>query len=329
MAKGSFRKFDPNAELNDKRDAEHALLKKVANLERDIRKQRISREIQEDYQYNDMGKLLAPVTNANLAIAEKQQPFLEQSYYTRKEIESQKPILQQLLNEATTSNYQMAKAIEGQRAKIHNVSDFVARALGSRNDDSGLAIKPDTRLGASPLDFTIGTKTITFQGNELYMDDESYDATPGLMKLLTRKEYDGSANEYDIQSYLDIVKKSKAYRQNPTAQNSRPLSSQSSKWTLIVGPWYKDTVAKSKSPDKQGQGLIDNNSVSNLPAMIYNFLPSDPNALVERLDLLFKSQEAGNTGNFNEIMAIIQFLYNNKHIRKRRYDELMLRARIT
>ena len=54
------------------------------------------------------------------------------------------------------------------------------------------------------------------------------------------------------------------------------------------------------------------------------FLPSDPNALCERLDLLMASKQAGNTGLRNEIVSICEELLRQKILSRDAYKNLML-----
>ena len=54
-------------------------------------------------------------------------------------------------------------------------------------------------------------------------------------------------------------------------------------------------------------------------------IPSDPVALVDRLDLLLASKEAGNTGVRNELVSICDELLRQKVMNKSDYKKLMLR----
>jgi len=54
------------------------------------------------------------------------------------------------------------------------------------------------------------------------------------------------------------------------------------------------------------------------------FLPSDPNALCERLELLMASKQAGNTGLRNEIVSICDELLRQKNLSRDAYKNLML-----
>ena len=53
------------------------------------------------------------------------------------------------------------------------------------------------------------------------------------------------------------------------------------------------------------------------------YLPSDPNALIERLDLLLTSKQAGNTGVGNEIVAVSDELLRQNIINIPTYKKLM------
>jgi len=53
-------------------------------------------------------------------------------------------------------------------------------------------------------------------------------------------------------------------------------------------------------------------------------MPSDPDALLDRLDLLLASTDAGNTGVRNELVSICDELLRQKVMGKSDYKNLML-----
>ena len=61
-------------------------------------------------------------------------------------------------------------------------------------------------------------------------------------------------------------------------------------------------------PFKSGEGL--------------KILPSDPNALIDRFDLLFSSKKAGHTGVRNEIVSILDELKRQGVINTKEYKKL-------
>ena len=80
-----------------------------------------------------------------------------------------------------------------------------------------------------------------------------------------------------------MVKTNALYR-NYDLKNPRPRASNSKKWVFILALIWRDREKY------EGKGVV--------------VIPSDPNALLERLDLLLASQEAGHTGVGNELVSI-------------------------
>ena len=78
--------------------------------------------------------------------------------------------------------------------------------------------------------------------------------------------------------------KTNALRVGNNPESKKPKSSKSYKWNTIL----KDIWGKRK--EYEGSVVV--------------VIPSDPNALLERLDLLLASQEAGHTGVGNELVSI-------------------------
>ena len=93
----------------------------------------------------------------------------------------------------------------------------------------------------------------------------------------------------DIKDYERLMIKTKALHRGNNPKNPYPKSSNSKKWLGLLSPiWNKYKAISSKK--FEGTGIV--------------ILPSDPNALLERLDLLLASQKAGHTGVRNELVSI-------------------------
>ena len=88
----------------------------------------------------------------------------------------------------------------------------------------------------------------------------------------------------DKDDYRDLLVKTNALHQDFNPKHPNPRSSASYKWKNILGPIWHDM----RGYDEKGVVIM----------------PSDPNALLERLDLLLASQEAGHTGVGNELVSI-------------------------
>ena len=105
--------------------------------------------------------------------------------------------------------------------------------------------------------------------------------TSGLWELIMSKEPKDFTEE-DYGNYARLVIKTNALRQvdNP----NKPKSSGGHKWTRLLSDIWKN------KKEYEGSGVI--------------VISSDPNTLLERLDLLLASQEAGHTGVGNELVSI-------------------------
>ena len=96
-------------------------------------------------------------------------------------------------------------------------------------------------------------------------------------------------------------------RRDNDPNNPRPKSSKSRKWNNVV------------------KNIWDNKDVFEGEGTKTIVIPSNPNALLERLDLLMASREAGNTGTRNELVSICDELLRQKIINKNEYKNIMLR----
>ena len=91
---------------------------------------------------------------------------------------------------------------------------------------------------------------------------------------MSKNPRDYTDDDYDNYAKL-MVKTNALYRDNNPDRNY-PKSSKGQKWKRIL-----KTIWDNRE-EYEGSGVI--------------VIPSDPNALLERLDLLLSSQEAGHTG---------------------------------
>ena len=130
----------------------------------------------------------------------------------------------------------------------------------------------------------INNKLAVIQNNDLVVGRDEYDGTRGLWELIVSKEPKVFTNE-DYENYAKLMVKSNALRVNNDPDSKKPKSSRSYKWNTIL----KDIWANRR--EYEGKGVVV-------------VIPEDPNALLERLDLLLASQEAGHTGVGNELVSI-------------------------
>ena len=126
-------------------------------------------------------------------------------------------------------------------------------------------------------------KVLTIAYNNIVVDGEKFRGTPGLWELIM-EEKPGKVKKDDLEEYKDLLRKTNALHKDFNPNSPYPRSSRSDKWKFLLRPiWYEIR-------GYEGEGVV--------------IMSSDPNALLERLDLLLASQKAGNTGVVNELVSI-------------------------
>ena len=152
--------------------------------------------------------------------------------------------------------------------------------------------------------FYIGTKEVEIKGDNIIIDNTSYQGTPGLWELIvSRNPNKDLYNPIDFENYKRILIETDAIRseKNP----NRVKSAKAAKWRLVKPIW--EVV-------KKGKGVT--------------VIPSNPNALLERLDRLLASQDAGNTGVGNELTSICDALKRQGVINADAYKKINLLIKI-
>ena len=155
------------------------------------------------------------------------------------------------------------------------------------------------------LYYYIGNKQATIADNNIITDNEKFKGTPGLWKLIMAKKPIGFTDK-DYSNYKRLMIKTNALRVGNKPDINKPRSSKSYKWTKILSLiWYG---RKEYEKEYEGKGVV--------------VIPSDPNALLERLDLLLASKEAGHTGVENELVSICDKLKRQGVLDLRSYKKL-------
>ena len=126
-------------------------------------------------------------------------------------------------------------------------------------------------------------KILTIAYNNIIVEGEKFRGTPGLWELIMEDNRRNYTRE-DEDEYGRLLIKTNALHHDFDPKNTNPRSSKRDKWKNILSPiWHN-------REKYVGKGVV--------------VIPSDPNAWLERLDLLLASQEAGHTGVGNELVSI-------------------------
>ena len=133
------------------------------------------------------------------------------------------------------------------------------------------------------------------------VEDEEYEGTRCLWELIVSKE-PKDFNKDDYNNYAKLMLKTNALLVDYNPEKRKPKSNPGYKWKNILSEIWHNKEKYEES------GVI--------------VIPSDPNALLERLDLLIASQEAGHTGVGNELVSICDELKRQGVLDTKTYKKL-------
>ena len=160
------------------------------------------------------------------------------------------------------------------------------------------------RLYDKDRKFYIGNKQAIIVDNDLVIGKDEYEGTPGLWELIVSKNPDKTIyTPKDKENYVKLMVKTNALCVGNNQDSKKPKSSKSDKWKYLLSEIW------TKRREYEGSGVV--------------VIPSDPNTLLERLDLLFASQEAGHTGVGNELVSICDELKRQGVLNSESYKNLI------
>ena len=176
--------------------------------------------------------------------------------------------------------------------------------------------------------FKIGDKFIKIENDNIKVvgEDKAINGTVGLWALITAKN--PKPNDYtlnDKKEYKDLLIKTNAIFKNNDPTETRPKGNyQGNKWNNIIKPIWEEIKPKPKGKGKgKGKGKRQEDpKPGTSKGGGLKILPSDPNALIDRFDLLFSSKKAGHTGVRNEIISILDELKRQGVINVNEYKKL-------
>ena len=295
-----------------KRDA---IVKEYLNLKKNIRDNLLSERIGELQLQTDLSKFYKPITETQKAttreITEGLKPIIETQKATAREItEGLKPIKEGIekIPEAilTIGEEEEEDEEEEHEEDRELVGDIAYYYLNIPNPDKDFGI---TKKGR---DHFIGKEHVIIKDNNIFLPKlgEEFIGTDGLWELLTSKNPQNFTDK-DYDMYEDLMVMTNALHRDNDEDNPHPKGNHKTyKWLNIIRPiWYKKKGGIYRFPKKKdGKGLV--------------VIPSDPNALLERLDLLLASQEAGHTGVRNELVSICDELKRQGVLDTKAYKKL-------
>ena len=194
-------------------------------------------------------------------------------------------------------------------------------------------------LYAENKKFKIGDKQATIKDNNIIIEGKIYIGTPGLWELITSNNPQNFTEE-DYINYRDLLIQTNTIYQGNNPNQNRAKSSGGDKWNKLIKPIW-EYIKESKKPPEGGKGKGKGKGKGRKKRQEdpqpgpsgtdpqpgpsgggLKILPSDPNALIDRFDLLFSSKKAGHTGVRNEIISILDELKRQGVIDINEYKKL-------
>ena len=146
--------------------------------------------------------------------------------------------------------------------------------------------------------FYIGNKEIEFDHDDIIVDGSRFKGTEGFWDILINKSPSHYEDD-DFNDYARLMRLTNAIHQNNDPNNNRPKSSTSKKYKEIIKPIWEHLKGTT------GNGLLNTDD------------------LIDRFDLLMASKKAGNTGVTDELLDIVDKLYNQNIIDKKEHKILL------
>ena len=270
----------------------------------------IARKVGEAEYQTGLTKLFKPVTETQKATTKE---ITDAQKAATEKITKELLPIQEGLEKLPSVTFPAYPAVEMTKEEIINIEPIAVNALMSLGTKEGI----DRTFGIHKKDgkYHIGNKPITIKGNNIIIEDNEYEGTKGLWELIIFKNPD-NYTEDDYLNYINLLVQTNTIYQGNNPNQNRAKSSGGDKWNKLISPVWEH-IKESKKPLERKRRQQDPITGDGL-----KILPSDPNALIDRFDLLFSSQKAGHTGVKNEIVSILDELKRQGVINVNEYKKL-------
>ena len=276
-----------------KRDA---IVKEYLELKKNIRDNFLSERIGEQQLQTDLSKFYRPITETQKATARE---ITEGLKPIREGIEKLPEAIQPI-GKTTEEEEEEEEEDEEDEEEDESVGEIARYYLNKQYRDVTFGIRKEKGH------HYIGNQHVIIDDNDIIIakDGDRFEGTSGLWELIMSRE-PGGFSKKDRYNYGRLMLKTNALHKHYDPNNKYPRSSGSYKWKYILSPiWY----GEEPEVGYQGKGVV--------------VIPSDPNTLLERLDLLLASQEAGHTGVRNELVSICDELKRQGVLDTKAYKKL-------
>ena len=267
------------------------IVKEYLELKKNIRDNLLGERTGEQLQ-TDLSKFFKPITETQKAT-------------TREITEGLQPIKEGIENLPQAITFPAYPSIEAFKKPLEEEdTQYIGEVAEKYLRKFATKGEADTTYGLYDRygNFYIGNKPVVIIDNNIVVDGkEEYEGTPGLWELIVSKNPTDYTND-DYVNYARLMLKTNTLHRDNNPDSNYPKSSKGQKWNNILKDIWK------YRKEYEGSGVV--------------VIPSDPNALLERLDLLLASQEAGHTGVRNKLVSICDELKRQGVLDTKAYKKL-------
>ena len=204
---------------------------------------------------------------------------------------------------------------------------YIQSNLGRTTTRAGLYSEDDN--------LKIGYRPVKIENDDIIINDERFRGTPGLWELITSNDIPEKEKykSEDLANYITIMNITKATYD----KNNKRIGGKNKKMNNLIKPLVialeeggGDKLIKEinkhfgfeEEADEEYEEYEEEYILPSTSGTGLKILPSDPNALIDRFDLLFSSKKAGHTGVRNEIVSILDELKRQGVIKTNEYKKL-------
>ena len=290
----------------------------------------VAKKVGEIEYQTGLTKLFKPVTEAQKATAKE---ITEAQKATAEKITQEllpiKESIEKLPEAISFPTYPALELTEEELIKIGPIArKYIQSNLGRTTTKAGIYSEDDN--------LKIAYRPVKIENDDIIIDGERFKGTPGLWELITsynipeKEKY----NATDLRDYITIMHITKATYD----KNNKRIGGNNNKMNTLIKPLVialekgggdklikeinKHFGFEEETDEEEEYEEYEEFTLSPTKGTGLKILPSDPNALIDRFDLLFSSKKARHTGVRNEIVSILDELKRQGVLKTNEYKKL-------
>ena len=312
------------------------LIRNFIETRKRIKDNFIAKKVGEIEYQTGLTKLFKPVTETQKATAEE---ITDAQKATAEKITSELlPIKEGIEKLPEALSFPAYPALEMTEEELIKIGPIASKYLlpTFRQKATQSDIKPGDSKGTF---FKIGETPIKIENDNITIKDTPFKGTVGLWKLLTSKDIP-DISEYkaeDLRDYITIMHITKATydKNNKRVGGNNKMNKLIKPLVIALEEGGGNKLIKEinkhfgleeeideEEADEEEYEEYEEYTLSPTKGTGLKILPSDPNALIDRFDLLFSSKKAGHTGVRNEIVSILDELKRQGVLKTNEYKKL-------